>query len=267
MLPSIPPDIPSWWYFLCVGASVLVVGIAKAGFGGGIGILALPLMATVMPARHMMGIMLPLLIAADVLSNAHYLREYEWALLRWLLAGAVAGVAVGSAALWSLQQIGEQTFQTVLGLSIGLVCLLVVGLQAYRLTGRSVPALQVGPGAGLGTGFAAGTVSTISHSAGPIVALYVLQANLPKRRVMGTLLMYFLLGNLTKVPSFVALGLINRRTLLDSIWFIPLVPLGTLAGAWMNHRMPERPFAIVMYGLAALTALNMVLKAVGLPAL
>ncbi len=249
-------------YYGCVGAAVVIIGISKAGFGGGMGIVAVPLMAAVMPPAHMLGMMLPVLIAADILSNLHHLRAYEWRLLRPLLAGMIAGVIAGSAGFWLLREADPARFQQWLALLIGAICLGFVALQAYGLTGRQVPTLPSHPASSVGVGGLAGFVSTLSHSAGPIVTLYLLQEKVEKRRLVGTLVLFFLLVNVSKVPTFVALGTINASTLRDSVWFIPLIPLGTLAGAWLNRRVPEKPFVAVMYVLAAVTAAHMIWTAV-----
>ena len=42
---------------------------------------------------------------------------------------------------------------------------------------------------------------------------------------------------------------------------IPFLPVGTLAGVWMNRRIPEKPFMAVMYAAAAATAAQMIYKA------
>src|ERR1043165_7028165 len=101
--PTITPGVTPWVYYVCVGLAVLITGISKSGFGGGIGIMALPIMAAVMPAKHMLGVQLPLLIAADALSNLHHLRNYEWRILKPLVWGALVGVALGSAIFWALR--------------------------------------------------------------------------------------------------------------------------------------------------------------------
>ncbi len=257
--PRIPEGVEPAVYYVCVGAAVLLVGISKAGFGGGVGIVAVPLMASVMPPQHMLGVMLPVLIAADVLANLHYLREYEWRLMRPLLAGAVLGIAIGSAAFWYLRE--SQHFQKGLAILIGTICLAFVGIQAWGLTGRKVPTLPSSPASSVGVGSLAGFVSTLSHSAGPIVTLYLLQEKIEKRRLVGTLLLTFLLVNVLKVPTFLALGAINAATLRDSVWLAPLLPAGTFLGAWMNRRIPERPFAAVLYVAAAATAGHMIFAA------
>jgi uncharacterized membrane protein YfcA len=260
--PQIPPGVEPAVYYLCVGAAVVLIGISKAGFGGGMGIVAIPLMAMVMPAPHMLGLMLPLLIAADILSNLHHLRAYEWRFLRPLLLGAAGGILLGSAAFWALRQAEPARFQRWTTLLVGTVCLAVVGLQAWGLTGRSVQTLPSRPASSVGVGGLAGFVSTLAHSAGPLVSLYLLQEKVEKKRLVGTLVLFFLLVNVAKVPTFVALGTINGATLRDSIWFIPLLPVGTLAGAWMNRRIPEKPFVLIMYAAAAVTAGHMIYKSI-----
>ncbi len=256
--PTITPGVTPWVYYCCVGAAVLLTGISKSGFGGGVGIVAIPLMATVMPAAHMLGVMLPLLIAADALSNLHHLRNYEWRLLRPLIWSAIVGVAAGTLALWQLQKSDPARVQRGLSILIGVICLLFVAIQAWALTGRRVPTLPSGPASSLAVGGIAGFVSTLNHSAGPLVTLYLMQEKLEKSRLVASLVFYFLIVNSAKVPTYVALKVINARTLHDSIWFIPLIPLGTLAGAWMHKRVPEKPFAAILYVAAVVTAGHMI---------
>lgn len=256
--PEVTPGVAPWAYYLCVGAAVLITGISKSGFGGGVGIVALPLMGSVMPARHMLGVQLPLLIAADALSNLHHLRNYEWRILKPLVWGAIGGVILGSLVFWLLQSSDPRRVQHGLSFLIGSVCLLFVAIQAWGLTGRRVPTLPAHPASSVAVGATAGFVSTLSHGAGPLVTLYLLQEKLQRHLLVGTQVFYFLLINSAKVPTYVAFQYINRSTLRDSLWFIPLIPLGTLAGAWMNRRVPEKPFAAILYVAAAVTAGHMI---------
>jgi uncharacterized membrane protein YfcA len=199
--------------------------------------------------------MLPLLIACDIFSNLHYLGEYDWSRLRWMLPGIGVGIGIGTVVLvLLLRGLPHEQLNNTMNLIIGGICLLIVAGQVYRMTGRELPTLPSHPASAAGVGVVAGTVSTINHSAGPIVQIYLLREGLPKRRLVGTLLLYFLIGNTAKLPTYLSMKLINAQTLHDSIWFIPLIPLGTLIGAWMNHRVPEKPFAAIMYSVAALSA-------------
>jgi uncharacterized membrane protein YfcA len=263
MWPEIPPGVSSTTYYVCVGLAVLVIGLSKAGFGGGIGILAMPLTAAAMPGNptRMLGILLPLLILADVLSNLHYLKAWETRLLKPMLLGAAAGIAAGSAALWALQRADPAAFKRGLSLLIGGICLVFVAIQLPGLWGRRVRSLRPGPGASLAVGGVAGFVSTMSHGAGPIATLYLLQEKLEKRVLVGTLVFFFLLVNVAKVPTFVAMGWISAGTLRDGLWTLPLLPLGTLAGAWLMKRVPEKPFIGILYAATTATAAHMIYSA------
>lgn len=265
-MPEIPAGVSPALYYLCIGAAVLVTGISKAGFGGGVGIVAIPLMGLVLPPQHLLGLTLPLLIAADALSSLHHLKVYELRLMKPLLWGAAVGIVLGSAAFWALKQSDPVRVQKMLSGLIGGICLLFVGVQAWGLTGRRVPTLPSGTASSVGVGALAGFVSTLSHAAGPLVTLYLLQEKLEKRKLVGTLVLFFLIVNVSKLPTFIALDLINARTLRDSVWFVPLIPLGTLIGAWMHKRVPEKPFAAILYLAAALTAAHMIRSALA-PAL
>jgi uncharacterized membrane protein YfcA len=175
-----------------------------------------------------------------------------------MIWSALNGVLIGSAALWLLQKSDPVRVQHGLSILIGVICLVFVAIQAWGLTGRRVPTLPPGEASSLAVGGVAGFVSTLNHSAGPIVTLYMMQEKLEKRRLVGSLVFYFLIINSAKVPTYVAFGYINGSTLRDSIWFIPLIPLGTLAGAWMHQRVPEKPFAAILYVAAAVTAGHMI---------
>lgn len=263
MWPTIPSNVDPAMYYFFVGLAVLVIGIAKAGFGGGIGILAVPLMASVMPAQQMIGVMLPILILADILSNVHYLKEYEWKLMRGLLVGAVMGILIGTGLFFMLNQTDSKTLvDSMMKLSVGSICMVVVLMQVMRLFGKEPPTLPKHPLSAIAIGALAGVASTLCHAAGPIVSIYLLQEKVEKRKLVGTLLLFFLIMNLSKLPIYFYFDFINKETLHDTIWLLPLLPVGTLAGVWMNKRVPEKPFAIIIYTTAALAAANMIYQVI-----
>lgn len=247
-------------YYICAAAAVIVLGVSKTGFGGGIGILAMPLMAMVMPAQEMVAVLAILLVAVDLFSNVHYIGEWDWPVLKWMLPGAVAGVGVGLAVMQVMERMNPGRFDQNLSMTIGLICLAFVLLQAWRLTGRDVPTLPVGRTSSSAVGLVAGSVSTVSHSSGPIVLLYLLQERVEKRKLVGTMLLYTLLINSVKLVGYVAVSTVTLATLKKTAWMFPLLPVGTLTGVWMNKRMPERPFVVIMYVAAAATAGQMIWK-------
>jgi hypothetical protein len=251
-------------YHVCVALAVIILGISKTGFGGGIGILSIPLMGLVMPASQMIAVLAVLLVIVDLFANVHYIGQYDWPVLKWMLPGAVFGVLVGCAILMLMQGMSPQSFNQKLSLTIGLICLIFVLMQCYRMTGREIPTLPTNPASSASLGAIAGAISEISHSAGPIIMLYLLQERIDKKRLVGTMLIYTLLINFAKMLTFIfILHMVTMQTLRDTLWMIPLLPVGTLAGVWMNKRLPEKPFMVIMYVAAAATAVQMIYKGVG----
>lgn len=265
MFPQPPEGVSLPFYIFCLAVAILITGIAKAGFGGGVGILAVPLFAAALPAGRAIGMLLPLLIVADCFANLHHLKNRSPQHLRWLLVGAIAGIALGTLLFLALQWTARDgdpaaRINRMLNLVVGGVCLLLVLVQVWRLLGGRVPHVPGTPLAGHITGAVAGFVSTLAHSAGPVISVYLLERRLEKRLLVGTAALFFLVVNLAKVPTFVWMGFITRDTLLQSLWVLPVIPLGTLLGYWMHKHVAEKPFTIIMYLGAAAAAGNMIYK-------
>lgn len=81
-------------FFAAMVPAVVLTGLAKGGFSG-IGLLSLPLMALVVSPVTAAAIMLPLLIAQDVVSVWSYRRDFDRRNLATLAPGALLGILVG----------------------------------------------------------------------------------------------------------------------------------------------------------------------------
>src|SRR5690606_33746259 len=89
-------------YFVTIAViAVLIVGLSKAGLLGSLGMVGVPLLTLVMPARDAAGMMLPVLLAMDVIAIWTYRKEVDWRILRVMLPGAAVGTLLGWA-LWSV---------------------------------------------------------------------------------------------------------------------------------------------------------------------
>src|SRR5690606_27528885 len=81
--------------------AVFIVGLSKSGLLGSLGMIAVPMLALVMPARDATGMLLPVLLAMDAIAIWIYRRDANWNVLRIMLPGAAAGTIVGWL-LWSV---------------------------------------------------------------------------------------------------------------------------------------------------------------------
>ncbi len=75
------PDYSTLFWITAVLA-IFLVGVSKAGFGGGTGLIAAPLLALTIPVADAAALLLPLLIVADMFSISHYWKIFERRLIR-----------------------------------------------------------------------------------------------------------------------------------------------------------------------------------------
>lgn len=82
-------------FWVTASAAIILVGISKAGFGGGVGAIVTPLMALTIPVADAAAILLPILIVADSFSLRHCWNVYDRRGLWLMLPGAIVGIAMG----------------------------------------------------------------------------------------------------------------------------------------------------------------------------
>ncbi len=229
-----------WQTYALAALAVLFIGLSKAGFGGGLGMLTTPLCALAFPSTEAIGIILPLLCAGDLFSLYHYWRKWDAQNLKFLLPGAVVGIIIG------VHFIGQFSPRQ-LNIAIGIIAVTFVLFHLlreiiFRAEGAFAPNHQVG----IPCGLLAGVTSSFAHGAGPVVSMFLVPQRLPKEIFVGSNVLVFFWINWIKVPFFVANGVITQGTLLKSLYFLPLVPLGVWLGVWLNRRFNEKWFIRVV---------------------
>lgn len=255
----INPDVPGVLFWVFVGAAVIIQGISKSGFAGGAGILSLPLMMLVMPVDKVAATLLPLLILCDM--NAIYIhrRNVVWKKVLEIYVPAIFGIIMGAAVWWWIGREGVQSYAWLIKRFVGVIAVLF----AFYIIGKEtamewVDRFPVGPAIGWPAGIAAGFSSTIAHAAGPIVGLYLFAQRLGKTLFVGTVAWTFTLINLTKLPFYLAVGLIRADVLAFDLFLVWLIPIGSFLGKWMHHRVPERVFNWIIFVLTLLSGVQLI---------
>lgn len=251
-----PQPLVSW---LLAGAAVVIVGIAKSGFGGGVGVIATPLFIFAFgDPKLAVGALLPLLIAADIFSVYHHWGQWDKPNLARLLPGSLIGIALASLVLWRLGSLDEAG-RHWLKFSIGVVCVLYVLGDFIKNRFASKWHLKPTYKNGSAFGGAAGIVSTLAHAAGPVIAIFLIGQNMAKAAFIGTAVIYFFIVNNVKLIPYFSLGLIDTGTLWYGLWLVPLVPLGTFAGSRLNHVMSEKAFKRTIMVIVLLSGIDLML--------
>lgn len=221
--------------------AALLVGISKSGLPG-LGILVVPIMAMVMPARESVGALLPMLLIGDLMAIFWFRRHARWAWILRLLPWVAGGML---AAAWTLARIDSAHLRPLLG---GLVLvMLALELARSRLGWNKLPHH---PAFTASVGAAAGFSTTLGNAAGPVMNIYLLSRGLPKMEFVGTQAWFFFLVNATKVPIYASQGMISRSSLMFDLAVAPLILVGAWIGTVLLRRLPERVFFALVFLLA-----------------
>ena len=84
------------YFYVAAVPAVILFGIAKGGFGSGLGVLAVPLIAMVVPPVQAAAILLPILCVMDLVGLWAYRGKWILPELRILIPASLAGIAVGT---------------------------------------------------------------------------------------------------------------------------------------------------------------------------
>lgn len=242
-------SVSGWCILLVCG---VLIGMSKTGLPG-LGILVVAVMAAVLPPKASTGMLLPLLIVADVIAVSLYRRHAVWSHLLPLLPWALGGIVVGALLLGRLAD-------AQLGPLIGGIVLVMLLLNRLRQHLGLAEAPPSGRWLAPLLGFVAGATTMLANAAGPIMILYLLMMRLPKVAFVGTAAWFFLIVNCIKVPFSAHLDLITADSLRLNLVMAPMILAGTALGAWGLKRIPQNWFNGMVEVLAAAAGLALMLR-------
>lgn len=238
-------------YFVAVAViAVLIVGLSKAGLLGSLGMVAVPLLSLVMPARDAAGMMLPVLLAMDAIAVFAYRREVDWRVIAIMMPGAAVGTILGWV-LWAFVS------DAAVLLFVGVVTLLFI-LDAILPLRKKLEGLPPSRPWGVFWGAFSGFTSFISHTGGPPFQIYVLPQRLPPAIYAGTTAVFFAIVNTAKLIPYFFLGQLNVHNLTLSAMLIPVGVAGVFIGIALVRRISMALFYRVAYWLVFLLALKLV---------
>jgi uncharacterized membrane protein YfcA len=239
---------PWQWALAALGA--VLAGLAKTGIAG-LGILTVAIFASILPAKESTGILLVVLISADIVAVRVYRREASWPHLVRLFPWTGAGILIGALAIGQMDD-------ALVRRAIGGILVVLVAIHLVRSRpGAPTEPLSPRPWLVAATGLLAGFTTMIANAAGPLMVIYLLAMRLPKVVFVGTAAWFFLVVNLSKVPFSYGLGLITPASLWTSARLIPFAVAGALSGRWVLGRMNQRVFESVALLLTLLAALRL----------
>lgn len=236
-----------WFYAVAIPA-VLLSAVGKGAFGGGTGVLSVPLMSLVMPPLQAAAIMLPLLCASDLFVVWTYRKTWDRANMRIILPAGIVGVLLGTLTAGLLS---DHAIKMIIG-----VIAIVFALDHW-FGRRNAPATPINWKKGSVCSVIAAYTSFLAHAGSPPLNMYLLPQRLEKTLFVGTLVIYWAIINYAKVIPYMLLGQFDRPTLLAALVLMPVAPLGIWLGAWITRRLPAQLFFNTCYGLVFMVGLKL----------
>ncbi len=238
------------WQWACAFFAAFLIGFSKTGLLG-VSLFSTALFALMIPARESVGVVLPILITADLVAITTY-REHAnwshvWRLIPWTLIGIVLGY-------FALSRVDNAQVEKILGI----LFLVLVALQFWQ--SRSNQLAEHLPHTAWfagGVGIIAGFSTMIANAGAPIMTIYLLAMRFNKIEFVGTAAWYFFILNLIKVPFSWSLGLINGFSLPLDLAVAPFAIAGALVGRRLLPRLDQKLFERIVLLLTLVAALKL----------
>ena len=232
------------WFYVAAVPAILIVGISKGGFGGGLGLLAVPLMSLVVSPAQAAAIMLPILCLMDLVGLWSFRGQGDKGLIRVLIPAALIGIIIGA---FSFSYLSDQHLKLIVG-SIAVLFTLNYWLRPRQRDPKPASTLRGGFW-GVVTGFTSFSV----HAGGPPLNIYLLPLRPDKSVYIGTTIIMFAAINYLKLIPYAMLGQFTTANLTTAAVLALLAPVGVRLGYWMHHRISETWFYRICFVLLFLT--------------
>lgn len=240
---------PTAW-ILAYGAA-FIIGLSKAGIKG-IAVMNVTLMALAFGAKESTGMVVPLLILADIFAviyyNSHTQWKYVFKVLPWMILGVLIGVVIG-------KDLPEKFFK--IGMSIIIITTVFMMYWWDRKKSRTVPT-HWAFASSIGT--IAGITTMVGNLAGAFSNIYFLAIRLPKNHFIGTAAWLFLIINIIKLPfHFFVWETISMDSLSLNLMLLPGILIGFFVGVRFIKLIKEAFFRKMILFLTAVGAILIML--------
>ena len=233
---------PEYFWFLAVLA-VLAVSISKAGFGGAMGSLSVPILLFALPPKLAIGVLLPLFLVTDVWVVYLWRKMLDKRILLFMCAFGLIGEVVG----WLLfDYLNDKLLTGLIGFISIVTALNYVWrrIKTGKKTSTEIATLvsrRIFQRSAVWCGLS-GISSFVSLSGGIPAQIFLLPHALARQAFVGTLSVYFFVINIAKVPFYAEIGIFSEETFMVTIWLLIVIPLGVFIGKWLNTHMNDQIF-------------------------
>jgi uncharacterized membrane protein YfcA len=246
---------------ISIGTVAALAGIVFAAaalqrvVGFGFALLAVPLMAFVVPTKSAVVIIFLNGTVTCAWLAVRLCRRIEWPTARRLGVGAVIGAPIG---VVILSVISAATLRLVLGVTTCVAAVWIIVSSRVMRPDPVVPRRSTT----MAMGFASGVINTSLATNGPPLVYELRRTGFRDDRFRATISAVFLISNLIGLPLLALAGLITRfDAVLAATSLVPCM-VGIAVGSWIGTRMEPSHFSWAVDLLLLATGVLTISKAI-----
>lgn len=244
LLSSLHISSPEWIVILFCG---MLIGMSKVGVPG-VSMIVVPALAFIFGAKQSTGVLLPILMMADIFGVSYYRRHANWGHLVKIIPWAIIGLLL---ALWVGKLVNDEQFKNL----IAALVFLSIGLMLWQDKRKGTHFFPDKWWFAAFMGILGGFATMIGNVAGPVFTIYLLAMHLPKNSFIGTSAWFFMIINFTKFPlQYFVWNNINAQTLMVDLVTLPAIAAGAVLGFKIVKVIPEQAYRGVVILITAISA-------------
>lgn len=237
------------WMLILVAA--IITGMSKAGINT-ISIISISIWASILDSKSSTGMVLPMLILADIMAVWYYKRRAVWShlirLMPWVMGGVILATLCG-------QSIDDQLFKRLMALII-----LISLIALFWWDRKPQTPIPTHPLFASSMGLATGFTSMIGNLAGGFSNVYFVSMRLTKDHFIGTVAWLFFMLNLFKLPFHIWVWkTVSMQSFLFNLALIPFIAIGFWLGLRLLSRLNEVGFKQMILWLTTISSLLVLL--------
>ncbi len=233
---------------LAAGFIIFAGQVVKGFTGFGNSLVSIPFLVLILDLEFILPFFSLLGVLTGVLMFYRERNSVRWDVMRYLVTGMVLGTVFGVIAVEVLTSV---YLKRLFGITVFLMALhLLYENLSEKKQGISRRGL---------IGFISGSISGVTGAMfgidGPPLVYYTARTCVRKNEFRATLFGLFLLLNITRVGGYTMSGLLTIDSIYFTLFMLPAMTLGLIAGDKMHFRVNERLFKHIVILIIAITGL------------
>ena len=237
--------------YLAAFVIVLFAYFLRGITGFGSGLIAIPLLAHLLPLTFVVPMVLVLDFVASIVLSRHTRLQVRWDEVRSLLPTSIVGIIIGTIMLVSLPREPLLVSLALFVIFFGLRYVFNVHSENPISRWWSIP-----------TGLSGGVIGALFGTGGPPYVVYLSHRLHDKTQLRGTLSGLFLIDGAFRLVTFVSMGLMFQEQMLTALLMgLPVTAMGLYLGNKVHLGINHRQQLALIGGLLLISGGSLLWKA------